>query len=393
MRILAAFLFLTMACTEASPCTCIRPSQAKTMREDAAWYINQPDVALIFEGKVIKQELHSGSIGAPATAMSMTGSGRFRVVDFAVTRAFRGDLHDHISVLTGLGNGDCGYNFQTGRTYLVYASMNAGGVWFTSLCSGTNAIEDARTALRILTGEKPTAEDLVPPQEYWRQYSEKVVPKRTGSVCGLVLKPDGRPLKGADVELWELRDDDLPSRSTPDPNTSTDLGHFCIEHAEPGRYLLTAEGTDFDHDARYMAFYPGVNSRVEAVELNIEPGVRLPDVKVTTFHERLYKIQIRVVTSDGTRLSYKNGCGVLVDSVYSDPLSYHISSTLEEDGSVTFGYIPAGRYVISTYFQPSFDGGEEKPFPEASRWKPARQEVVVRGDIEAVIHIELAKPN
>jgi hypothetical protein len=353
----------------------------------------QGDVGLIFEGKVIKQELHRGSVGAPSTAMSMTDASQFRMVSFAVTRVFRGNEQNHVSVFTGLGGGDCGYDFQTGQTYLVYASRGQAGSWFTSICSGTNAIEDAGTAIRFVAGEKPTAEDLLSPEEYRKQYIEKVLPKRTGSVCGQVLKPDGTPLKGAIVKLWELREDDLPSRSAEDPNTSTDDGRFCIEHADPGGYLLTAESSDFDHDARYMVFYPGVSSREQAIQLDINPGVRLPDVRLTTFHEPLYTIRIRVATPDGTRLSYKNGCGILVDSEYRDPLSYHISNMLKED-SYTFVYnVPAGKYVITTYFQPNFEGGEAKPFPEASKWKQARQEVIVRGNTEAVIQMEPAKPN
>jgi hypothetical protein len=379
--------------TNVFPCTCAGPFRAKTMREAAEWYTKQANVGLIFEGKVIKQELHSGSVGAPSTAMSMTGTSQFRTVSFAVTRVLRGSEQDHVSVLTGLGSGDCGYDFQTGQTYLVYASTSPAGSWFTSICSGTNAIEDAGTALRFLAGEKPTAEDLLPPQEYAKQYIDKILPKRTGSVCGQVLKPDGTPLKGADVELWELRDDDLPSRSAEDPNTSTDDGRFCIEHADPGRYLLTAESSDYDHDARYMALYPGVNSRGQAIQIDISPGLSLPDVKFTTFNEPLYTIRIRLVTPDGTRLSYKNGCGVLVDSEYRDPLSYHVSHTLEDDGSYTFGYIPAGKYVITTYFQPNFEGGEVKPFPDVAKWKQARQEVIVRGDKEIVIQMEPVKTN
>jgi hypothetical protein len=387
------FFFAVLLPTAVFPCTCVGPYQAKTMREVAEWYTTQAGVSLIFEGKVVKQELHGGSAGAPSTAMSMTGNGQFRTVSFAVGRVFRGKAQDHVAILTGLGGGDCGYYFQTGQTYLVYASMAPAGTWFASICSGTNAIEDAGTAMRFLAGEKPTAEDLLSPQEYSKQYSEKVLPTRTGSVCGRILKPDGTPLKGAGVELWELREDDLPSRSAEDPNTSTDDGHFCIEHADPGHYLLTAESSDFDHDARYIAFYPSVSSREQAIELDIKPGVRLPDIRLSTFHEPLYSIRIHVATPDGTQLSYKNGCGVVVDSVYRDPLSYHISHTLQADGSYTFGYIPAGKYVITTYFQPNFEGGGYKPFPEASKWKQARQQVIVGGDTEVVIPMELAKPN
>src|SRR5581483_8506117 len=331
--------------------------------------------------EVISQELRSGSLGPPQTAMSMTPGGRFRVVSFAVTRVFRGRKEEHVSVVTGLGAGDCGYDFQTDHAYLVYASKGPSGFWFTSICTGTEAIEDAGTAVRFLSGEKPTADDLLSPQAYAKQYKEKILPTRTGSVCGYALKPDGTPLKGADVELWELRDDGLPSRSATDPNTTRDDGHFCIQFADPAHYLLTVEDSDFDHDARYMAFYPGVKSRDEAVPLEIKPGVHLPDVKVTTFREPLYMITIRVVTPDGSPVSYKNGCGVEVHSIYRDPLSYHINHALE-DGSYTFGYIPQGKYVITTYFQPDFADGEMKPFPEASKWKVGRQELIVQGDTE-----------
>jgi len=392
MKILAVLLFVIMAGIKAFPCWCNLPD-AKTMREVAQSYVNQSDVNLIFEGKVVKQELHNGALGEPANALSMTGTGRFRVVDFAVMRTFRGDHQDRISISTGLGGGDCGYDFQPNYTYLVYAGKGPDGLWFASICSGTNAIEDAGTALRLLAGEKPVAEDLLSPEDYWKLYFKEVVPKRTGSICGVVLRPDGKPLRGAQVDLWELRTDDLPPRTASDPNTSTRTGHFCIQDAQPGRYFLTAESVDFEHDARDMAFYPGVDSRRKAAELTIEPGVRLPDIKLTTFRERLYTIHIRVVSSNGTRFSYKNGCAVSVDSIYGDPLSYHIRHTLEEDGSYTFGYIPAGKYVITTYFQFAFNDGEMEISPEASRWKPARQEVVVRGDTEVIVPMELAKPD
>jgi hypothetical protein len=82
-----------------------------------------------------------------------------------------------------------------------------------------------------------------------------------------------------------------------------------------------------------------------------------------------------------------------VDSEDSNPLSYHISNTLQEDGTYTFGYIPPGKYVITTYFEPNFQGGELKPFPGAAKWKRARQEIIVRGDTEVVVHMESANPN
>lgn len=381
----AALLFLVIANANLFPCTCGGPHAAKNMREVAEWYVNQPDVKLIFEGKVTKQDVRSGPT-APATAMSMTPSGRFRVVDFTVTRTFKGETHDQVSVVTGLGNGDCGYDFQTGSAYLVFASAGPQKAWFTSICTGTAAIEDAGTALRLLGSEPPTVDDLLSPQEYSKQYFQNVLPKRSGSVCGYVLKPDSTPLKGANVELWEQRDDDLPAHSADDPNTSRDDGHFCIEHAGPGHYLLTAESTDYDHGARFMAFYPGVESQEVAVPLDIRAGIRLPDVNLTTVRQRLYTIRIRVITSNGSKLSCT---GVAVNSPYGHPLSYHVDHSLEDDGTYTFGYIPAGKYQVVTYFEPEDD---DKPCSDASKWKLAQKEALVSGDTEVVIPMEPVKP-
>jgi hypothetical protein len=67
------------------------------MRETAEWYATRPDVALVFEGKVVKQEVRTGSVGAPSTAMSMTLSGKHRVVEFAVTRVFRSTHQEHVT--------------------------------------------------------------------------------------------------------------------------------------------------------------------------------------------------------------------------------------------------------------------------------------------------------
>lgn len=381
-----ALLFLLIANVKLFPCTCVGPRGAKNMREAAEWYVNQPNIKLIFEGKVTKQEIRAGWPGAPATAMSMTPSGRFRVIHLTVTRTFKGENRNQMTVLTGLGTGDCGYDFQTGSTYLVYASAGPEKNWFTSICTGTAAIQDAGAALRLLSGEKPGTDDLLSPQEYAKRYFETVLPKRTGSVCGFVLKPDGTPLKGANVELWEQRTDDLPAHSADDPNTSRDDGHFCIEHADPGHYLLTAESADYEHDARYMAFYPGVESQKQAVPFDIRAGVRLPDVKLTTVLQPLYTIRILVITPNGSKLSCT---GVAVNSPYRDPLSYHIDHSLEDDGTYTFGYVPAGKSQVVTYSDPKDD---DKPCSDASKWKAAQKEALVSGDTEIVIPLEPVQP-
>jgi hypothetical protein len=221
-RCLFVLLLVCLGSSTVLPCTCGGPNQARSMRDVAEWYATRPDVALIFEGKVVRQEVRGTPVGSPSAAMSITPSGKHRVVEFDVARVFRGSNQPHLSVVSGLGTGDCGYMFWPGESYLVYASSGPRGLWFTSICSGTTSIEDSGTAVRFLTGEKPTAEDLLSPPEYQRRYSAEILPKRTGSVCGHVLKPDGSPLKGANVELWEpfLHEDRKTQTRVPMMDTS-----------------------------------------------------------------------------------------------------------------------------------------------------------------------------
>jgi hypothetical protein len=48
-----------------------------------------------------------------------------------------------IEILTGLGGGDCGYPFQTGAEYVVYAYKNSDGRLETGICSRTRPLDKA----------------------------------------------------------------------------------------------------------------------------------------------------------------------------------------------------------------------------------------------------------
>src|ERR1041385_658039 len=113
--------FLLFATANVFACFCGGRNSKSTVRETVAAY-SAGATQVIFEGSVEKQELKSGSPGAPTTALSMTGSGSHRAVTFNVLSSYRGNVSGKVSVLTGLGGGDCGFDFETGKQYLVYAS-------------------------------------------------------------------------------------------------------------------------------------------------------------------------------------------------------------------------------------------------------------------------------
>jgi hypothetical protein len=75
-----------------------------------------------------------------------------KLVKFAVEDAFRGVQASTVEVLTGQGGGDCGYNFEQGRSYLVYAHKNETGEMSTGICTRTRPIEKAAEDLEFIRG-------------------------------------------------------------------------------------------------------------------------------------------------------------------------------------------------------------------------------------------------
>lgn len=55
-----------------------------------------------------------------------------------------------IEIRTGMGGGDCGYRFQRGEKYVVYANENKEGMLVTSICSRTSPEDRAQADLAYL---------------------------------------------------------------------------------------------------------------------------------------------------------------------------------------------------------------------------------------------------
>ncbi len=67
-----------------------------------------------------------------------------KLVQFAVGEQFRGVSEDAVEVITGQGGGDCGFHFEVGQSYLVYAYKNqATGKLGTGICTRTQLLSKA----------------------------------------------------------------------------------------------------------------------------------------------------------------------------------------------------------------------------------------------------------
>jgi hypothetical protein len=191
-------------------CTCGLPNLSPgnhSMRDRAIAQVNgNRQVQSIFEGSVEHQEIISGPIGSPSSATSMTPSRVHRTDTLRTSRVYRGKNEQHFTVITGLSYGDCGFDFRTGESYLVFATQIEDGQYFTSICTGTNLLEPSGPAVRFLRGEAPSANDLLDESSYY----ERMGPQSTGSVCGSVLGPNGKPVKDSSVDLTEIREAPYP---------------------------------------------------------------------------------------------------------------------------------------------------------------------------------------
>jgi hypothetical protein len=89
------------------------------------------------------------------TVVSITpdATGNYNLVRFQLDRVWKGAKCRELVVSTGLSDLNCGYTFQVGQTYLVYAYEDnsvRGARLNTNLCSRTRPVAEANEDLSAL---------------------------------------------------------------------------------------------------------------------------------------------------------------------------------------------------------------------------------------------------
>src|SRR5262249_53327418 len=157
MRLLFALMVLLAFSVFAVPvfaCKCLPPPpEIKAPHELAQWHANGTDA--IFEGKVVSIELKwqwKEAQDGEVVAADVDDEPPTTLVSLNVLRPYRGISEKHIRIRTGLGGGDCGFRFELGQEYLVYAFKGESGELETSICSGTALVEESQENLEDLRG-------------------------------------------------------------------------------------------------------------------------------------------------------------------------------------------------------------------------------------------------
>lgn len=84
--------------------------------------------------------------------VTVTPQRRLRVVRISVGDVLTGldASQKEIEILTGYGGGDCGYEFQVGTEYVVYAYKNSAGQLETGICSRTRPLAEAAEDVKYI---------------------------------------------------------------------------------------------------------------------------------------------------------------------------------------------------------------------------------------------------
>jgi hypothetical protein len=162
----------------------------------------------------------------------------------------------HVKVRTGLGGGDCGFDFETSETYLVFAYKDDSGRLSTGICTLTALLEESQSNLAYLHGEPEIPER-----------AQKKLATDRGTVCGqLVLDNPERTVDGQ-ILLFRIGDKSLVPSDEIEPAAD---GSFCNRDLRPGKYVMVfRDGPD---ESPELTFYPGVVKPSEAAQVQVTPG-------------------------------------------------------------------------------------------------------------------------
>ena len=112
-------------------CGCDLPSAGKRVVAEA-----RNKSSAVFSGTVVAIDRKPGDLYVAV---------RFKLKEF-----WKGARSEEVIIFTGLGGGDCGYEFEVGQQYLVYAYRHKKNELGTNICQRTNELLDAAQDLKVL---------------------------------------------------------------------------------------------------------------------------------------------------------------------------------------------------------------------------------------------------
>jgi len=356
----ALFASLIFACAfsanEAFACKCVAPPpEIKSARELAKWEAVRANA--IFEGTVATVELKSRLVEASAgdiVPASLDASDPELLVTFLVRHSYRGEQQKTIVVHTGLGGGDCGFRFEIGKQYLVYAYRDESDQLSTGICSGTALLDDSRSNLAYLRGDP-----IIPRAPH-------TTAAKAGQLCVRIIPNNSTP--DLDEKVWLFRVGDI-SPVFYDEAELNEKGLFCSGQVEPGNYRLLYL-TMYQESPTSFVYYPGTMSVPEAGKISIAPGQIKADLVFKIPPQKMFSVAGSVSTSNNSPLPAKSR--VLLLSMDQPFMTLAYEGDIGANGSFTLPKVLSGRYwaILDVDFDSAAPG-----------WSTRKIELVVDKDV------------
>ena len=317
LRLLLAFVALLFLTGKAAACSCFGARQLDGFHPCLAY----ASADAVFTG--LAEEVTTGARGPFAP----------RVFRFTVDEAFVGVDGPTVEVETAATEAACGYSFQHGKRYFVYAHRNSDGKLTEFLCGSTvpleSATRDLAYAREIARGEKGV------------RIAGAVV---TYQRPGLLLERNRIPVAGVDV--WLEQGDRMVSKTVTNGDgqyefRGIDVGTYRVRLGLPigPRELLPPDKTQKDHSV-YLR--QGMRCELESFTLTTSSSVvgRLvtPDNSPLPRHY----LVLLPVDQDGKEMISSSGWPIGLSS----PQIPSVSS-LPESGNYYFNDVPPGRYLLA----------------------------------------------
>lgn len=135
---IASSLLIVWQGNLANACSCLPTTPQQSLSNSQA----------VFAGRVI-DVIQPNPVETQNSRRRQTSSSEEIKVIFEVSKVWKGRRKPQLIVMTSNSSASCGYSFQKGQEYLVYASSQASRLT-TGLCSGTKLLSEASTDLAVL---------------------------------------------------------------------------------------------------------------------------------------------------------------------------------------------------------------------------------------------------
>jgi len=265
-----------------------------------------------------------------------------RIVTVKTLESFVGSVSGWVSVETGSGGGDCGYEFGLGGKYLIYAHREKDGSLTTSICTRTQKASDAGADLTYLRTIK-NLPDIGRLYGTVKQYTFD--PKFTPAEVSIMSPYGGpeeqlfsmRPLFGTAVRLKRVED-------TSEQTTQVEHdGNFAFENLASGKYQISVDLSP-------------LMKPWESRELTI-PAKGCSEVSVrTVFNGRLTG---KVTDKTGAGIPYIDVEVVRASEAENAERAFRWINA-NKDGTFEIGPLPPDEYVIGVNIV-KYSGAREKP--------------------------------